>query len=67
MQNDIRIIPVMVPNALHRTDLLTIAKGLVEKGAIKLRIAGEYRPDAVGKAQAELLAGGVRGRPVVVF
>lgn len=63
----IRIKPVMVPNVLDRTDWLETLRDLVETGAIVPRVAAEYPVDRVADAQRFLLAGGVRGRPVLLF
>jgi len=40
---------------------------MVENGEIKLRVAEEYAPEQVANAQQALAAGGLRGRPVIVF
>lgn len=66
-ERGIRIEPVWVRNALERTDMLETLKSMVEASEIKLRTAGEYPPERVGEAQRKLMAGGVRGRPVIVF
>src|SRR3954452_4309655 len=42
-ERDIRIQPVMVMEALTRTDWLTELRDLASSGAITLRVAGEYR------------------------
>ncbi|MGO7860153.1 hypothetical protein [Rhizobium leguminosarum] len=39
----------------------------VQTGEIKLRVAGQFPPEQVGEAQRMLAAGGLRGRPVVLF
>jgi NADPH:quinone reductase len=59
--------PVFVFEVLERTDWLDELRDLVAAGAIKLRVAGEYAPEATADAQRALAAGGLRGRPVIVF
>lgn len=66
-QTRIRIRPVLVPNVLGRTEWLEALRELVESGDIVPRVAAEYAPDQVAVAQRSLLAGGVRGRPVLLF
>ena len=66
-ERDIRILPVMVTNALTRTDWLNELRDLASNGAIKLRVAGEYPPERVAEAHRAMEAGGLRGRGVIVF
>ncbi len=63
----IEIKPVLVVDSLERTDWLELLRDLAASGAIRLRVAGEYAPEQTGEAQRLLAAGGVRGRPVIVF
>src|SRR5690606_36086414 len=63
----IQIKQVWVHQVLERTDMLTQMRDLVERGAITLRAPGEYAPEQVARAQRSLSAGGLRGRPVIVF
>jgi NADPH2:quinone reductase len=63
----IRVRPVMVPDVIERTDWLETLRQEVEAGHIKPRVAAEFAPEQVADAQRLLMAGGVRGRPVVVF
>jgi len=63
----IRILPVMVSEALERTDWLNDLRDLASRGAIKLRVAGEYPPERAADAQRAMEAGGLRGRAVIVF
>ncbi len=58
---------VWVPDVLENTEGLHLLRTLVESGEIKLRVAGEYAPEQVADAQQALAAGGLRGRPVIVF
>lgn len=66
-ERGIRILPVIVGQAIERTDMLMVLRGLVESGKIKLRVTREYAPEEVAEAQRALMAGGLRGRPVIVF
>jgi NADPH:quinone reductase-like Zn-dependent oxidoreductase len=63
----IEIKPVFVFEVLERTDWLDEIRDLVASGAIKLRVAHEYAPEAVAEAQHALATGGLRGRPVIIF
>lgn len=58
---------VWVPDVLENTEGLYLLRTMVESGEIKLRVAGEYAPEQVADAQQALAAGGLRGRPVLVF
>lgn len=66
-ERDIRILPVMVSNALTRTDWLNELRDLASSGAIMLRVAGEYPPERAADAHRAMGAGGLRGRAVIVF
>jgi NADPH:quinone reductase-like Zn-dependent oxidoreductase len=66
-ERDIRILPVMVGNALTRTDWLNELRDLASSGAITLRVAGEYPPERAADAHRVMEAGGLRGRAVIVF
>lgn len=66
-ERGIQIKPVLVYEVLERTDWLDRIRDLAENGTIVPHIAGEYRPEDVADAQRRLMAGGVRGRPVIVF
>lgn len=63
----IEIKPVLVNDVLDRTDWLEYLRDLVAAGKIALRVAGEFLPEQVIDAQRLLMAGGVRGRPVIIF
>ena len=58
---------MMVPKVIERTDWLDKLREEVEAGHIKPRVAAEFVPENVADAQRMLMAGGVRGRIVVVF
>ena len=66
-ERDIRIRPVMVMEALTRTDWLNELRDLASSGAITLRVAGEYPPERAADAHRAMAAGGLRGRAVIVF
>lgn len=66
-ERGIQIKPVFVYEVFQRTEWLEELRELVVDGAIKLRVAGEYTPEQTGDAQRALGAGGVRGRPVILF
>ena len=59
--------PVFVYEAFERTDWLDLLREVVEAGGIRLRVAGEHPIGDVAAAQRALEAGGLRGRPVIVF
>jgi len=66
-ERGIKIKPVFVHEVLERTEWLEQLRDLVAAGAIKLRVAGEYSPEQTADAQSALAAGGLRGRPVILF
>ena len=66
-ERDIRIQPVMVMEALTRTDWLTELRDLASSGAITLRVAAEYPPERAADAHRAMEAGGLRGRGIIVF
>src|SRR5436190_528370 len=66
-ERDVRIQPVMVMEALTRTDWLTELRDLASSGAITLRVAGEYPPERAADAHRAMEAGGLRGRGIIVF
>ena len=66
-ERGIRIKPVFVSEVLERTEWLELLRDMVAAKEIRLRVAGEYAPERVADAQRTLEAGGVRGRPVILF
>ena len=66
-EREIRIKPVFVSQVLERTEWLELLRDMVAAAEIKLRVAGEYPPERIADAQRALEAGGLRGRPVIVF
>lgn len=66
-ERNLTIKPLMVYQAFERTDWLELLRDVVEAGEIRLRVAGEYGMSEVADAQRALSAGGMRGRPVIVF
>ncbi|WP_406274540.1 zinc-binding dehydrogenase [Actinacidiphila glaucinigra] len=49
------------------TSVLTTLRDHAESGVLTLRVAATFAPDEVAQAHASMEAGGVRGRPVIVF
>lgn len=66
-ERGIEIKPVFVYEVFERTEWLELLRDMVAAGQIKLRVAGEYTPEQVADAQRALDAGGLRGRPVIIF
>lgn len=67
-ERGITVHPVMVRDALDRTDWLDELRELASAGGpIQLRVAREYPPEQVAEAQRLMDAGGLRGRAVIVF
>jgi NADPH2:quinone reductase len=66
-ERGIRIKPVFVFEVLERTEWLELLGAMVKAKEIKLRVAGEYAPEQLASAQGALEAGGLRGRPVILF
>ena len=67
VERGIAIKPVLVYGAFERTEWLELLRDVVEAGDIRLRVAGRYAIDQVADAQRALAAGGLRGRPVIMF
>lgn len=59
--------PVMVPNVLERTDWLEEIALAAQQGIIRPVVHATYAPENVADAQRAVQAGGMRGRPVIVF
>jgi NADPH:quinone reductase len=66
-ERGIEIKPVFVFEVLERTEWLELLRDMVAAAEIKLRVAGEYAPERTADAQRALAAGGLRGRPVILF
>jgi NADPH2:quinone reductase len=66
-ERGIVIKPVFVSTVVERTEWLELLRDLAAEGRFQLRVAGEYAPEQVADAQRALAAGGLRGRPVIVF
>jgi NADPH:quinone reductase-like Zn-dependent oxidoreductase len=66
-ERGIVIKPIFVDTVLERTDWLEVLRDMVAASEIKLRVTGEYTPDQTADAQRAVEAGGLRGRPVIVF
>lgn len=66
-ERGIQVRPVMVREALERTDWLEELRQLSSAGTLRLRVSDTFRPEQAGEAQQLMEAGGLRGRAVVVF
>src|ERR1700678_3154244 len=66
-ERGIRIKPGFVSEALERTEWLELLREMIAAAEIKLRVAGESSPERAADAQRALNAGGLRGRPVILF
>ena len=66
-ERDLKIKQVLVYHAFERTEWLELLSKVVEAGEIRLRVTGKYDIHQVADAQRMLEAGGLRGRPVIVF
>ena len=66
-ERGIEIKPVFVTQALQRTEWLELLRDMVATAQIKLCVAGEYAPEQTADAQRAVEAGGLRGRPVILF
>lgn len=67
VKRGLQIRQLLVYRAFERTDWLEQLARFVEAGEIRLRVASEHDIHHVADAQKTLEAGGVRGRPVIVF
>jgi NADPH:quinone reductase-like Zn-dependent oxidoreductase len=66
-ERGIEIKPMRVSDVLERTEWLELLRDLVAAAKIKLRVVREYAPEQTADAQHALVAGGLRGRPVIRF
>jgi NADPH2:quinone reductase len=66
-ERGIQIKPFFVSSVLDRTEWLDALAEMVVAGKIKLRVTGEYPPEKIGEAQRAVEAGGLRGRPIILF
>ena len=66
-ERGIAVKPVFVTKALERTEWLELLREMVAAAQIKLRVVGEYAPEQIADAQRAVEAGGLRGRPVILF
>ena len=66
-ERGIKIHPVMVLEALERTEWLHQLRALASAGRIQLRVAGAYPPERAADAHRAMEAGGLRGRALIVF
>jgi NADPH:quinone reductase len=66
-ERDIEITQVRVAEYLQNQAALAELGRLVSDGKLTLRVAETFPPERTGEAQEKLIAGGVRGRLVIVF
>ncbi len=66
-ERNIEIKPVFVFQVLDRAEWFELLRRMTATGEIVLKVAAEFAPEQVAEAQQLLVAGGVRGRPVIVF
>jgi NADPH2:quinone reductase len=66
-KREIQIKPVFVYESMNRTEWLELLRDMVAAAEIKLRVAGQYAPEQIADTQRALEAGGLRGRPIVLF
>ncbi|WP_408899793.1 alcohol dehydrogenase catalytic domain-containing protein (plasmid) [Nocardioides sp. R1-1] len=67
VRQDLDVTAVFVPDHLCASEALAGIVDLVERGAIEARVAMEVTPERAADAHAAIEAGGLRGRPVIVF
>lgn len=63
----ITVHPVWVRDYVTRDDVLDRIRGLVDAGAVTMRVARTFSPESAGEAHRVLEAGGTRGRLVIEF
>jgi NADPH2:quinone reductase len=66
-ERGIEVREVYVFDVLERTDWLEQLRELASRGALSLRVAGEYPPERAAEAHRAMDAGGLRGRALIVF
>jgi len=66
-ERGIEVREVYVFDVLERTDWLEELRDHASRGALMLRVAGEYPPERAGDAHRAMEAGGLRGRALIVF
>jgi NADPH:quinone reductase-like Zn-dependent oxidoreductase len=66
-ERGIEIMQVRVAEYLQNQQALAELGRLASDGKLTLRVAETYPPERTGEAQERLIAGGVRGRLVIVF
>jgi NADPH:quinone reductase len=67
VERGITVRQFMVRNVLDRTDWLEELRELASDGVLPLRVAAELPPEQIAEAQRRTVAGGLRGRVVIVF
>jgi NADPH:quinone reductase-like Zn-dependent oxidoreductase len=63
----IKIKPMTVSDVLERTEWLELLSNMVSAGEIRLRAVEEFAAAKAADAQRALVAGSLRGRPVIIF
>ncbi|WP_060887922.1 zinc-binding dehydrogenase [Streptomyces caniscabiei] len=63
----VRWCPVFVYGRLRDTEALAELRDQAESGLLTLRVAATFPVEQAGEAQQLIEAGGVRGRPVLLF
>ena len=66
-ERGIDIRPVLVRNAVERTDWLHELRGLAARGRLPLRPLDAYPPERAAEAHRAMDAGGLRGRVLIAF
>ncbi len=66
-ERGIEVREVYVFEVLERTDWLEELRDHASRGALVLRVAGEYPPERAGDAHRAMEAGGLRGRALIMF
>ncbi len=66
-ERGIEVRPVLVSDALERTEWLEQLRDLASDGVIRPRVAAEYPVERVADAHRAMAAGGIRGRAVLIF
>lgn len=67
VEEGIRIVRLLVGTVLDRTDLLQEVAELAASGVLVPRVVDTYPPEAAADAHRRMVAGGLRGRVVIVF
>jgi NADPH:quinone reductase-like Zn-dependent oxidoreductase len=66
-ERGIEIRPVLVSEAMQRTDWLEELRSLAMQGTLALRVSASFPPERAAEAERLMDAGGLRGRALIVF